>query len=229
MIIPALVLISSFLFLFGFFNFNFPNSTKKVLVQLKKPFASSPVSPLFHDSPSVSTARNPMRVADGLKQVFDTFDKNGDGFITRQELQESLRNIGMFVPAKEVEEIVESLDSNRDGLIDLGEFKGLFELVKKGDKEEGKGVEDQDEDEEGDLKEAFDVFDGDKDGLITVEELGLVLSSMGLINEGSKREEDCREMIRKVDVDGDGMVNFDEFKKMMMRGGFGGSSLVHAF
>jgi len=234
MIIPALVLISSFLFLFGVFNFNFPKSTKKLLVQLGKPFSSPPVSPLFQDSPSISTPKNPMKRADGLKELFDTFDKNGDGFITRQELQESLRNIGIFVPPKEVQEMVENLDSNRDGLIDLGEFKGLFELLKKGEKEEGKGVEyededeDEDEDEEGDLKEAFDVFDGDRDGLITVEELGLVLSSMGLIKEGSKREEDCREMIRKVDVDGDGMVNFDEFKRMM-RGGFCGSSLVHAF
>lgn len=171
-----------------------------------------------------------MKTVDGLKQIFDMFDKNGDGFITRQELEESLKNIGIFVPAKEVEEMVENLDSNRDGLIDLGEFKGLFELVKGGGeregREEGKGFEIEDEEE--DLKEAFGVFDGDKDGLITIEELGLVLSSMGLIKEGSKREEDCREMIRKVDVDGDGMVNFDEFKKMM-RGGFGGSTLVHAF
>ncbi|KAL0345276.1 UNVERIFIED_CONTAM: Calmodulin-like protein 2 [Sesamum radiatum] len=69
---------------------------------------------------------------------------------------------------------------------------------------------------DGDLKEAFDVFDGNKDGLITVEELGLVLSSLGF-TEGKKLE-DCKEMIRKVDMDGDGMVNFDEFKKMMRAG-----------
>jgi Ca2+-binding EF-hand superfamily protein len=33
-------------------------------------------------------------------------------------------------------------------------------------------------------------------------------------------------MIRKVDMDGDGMVNFDEFKRMMTRGG---SKLVSVF
>ena len=68
-----------------------------------------------------------------------------------------------------------------------------------------------------DLKEAFDVFDGDRDGLITVEELGMILSSLGL-KEGKKLEA-CKEMIKKVDLDGDGMVNFDEFKRMMKAGG----------
>ncbi|PPD69774.1 hypothetical protein GOBAR_DD33338 [Gossypium barbadense] len=66
-------------------------------------------------------------------------------------------------------------------------------------------------------------FDEDKDGLITVEELGSVLCSLGL-KEGDKIE-DCKAMIRKVDIDGDGMVNFDEFKTMMKNGG----RLVSAF
>ena len=79
---------------------------------------------------------------------------------------------------------------------------------------EGDGVI---ENEEVDLKEAFDVFDKDNDGLISVEELALVLTSLGL-REGRKIEE-CKEMIKKVDMDGDGMVNFNEFKRMMMNGG----------
>ncbi|CAI0430662.1 unnamed protein product, partial [Linum tenue] len=60
------------------------------------------------------------------------------------------------------------------------------------------------------LRDAFEVFDRDRDGMITVEELGSVLSSLGL-KEG-KRMEACKEMIRRVDADGDGMVNFDEFR-----------------
>ncbi|PPR86695.1 hypothetical protein GOBAR_AA33995 [Gossypium barbadense] len=110
-----------------------------------------------------------------LKRVFSTFDKNGDGFITKQELRESLKNIRMFMTESEVEEMVVKLDAN------------------------------------------------DKDGLITVEELGSVLCSLGL-KEGDKIE-DCKAMIRKVDIDGDGMVNFDEFKTMMKNGG----RLVSAF
>ncbi|GAB4832827.1 hypothetical protein Ancab_006842 [Ancistrocladus abbreviatus] len=156
-----------------------------------------------------------------LKQVFDTFDKNGDGFITKQELRESLKNVGFLMDEKEVDDMVERLDFNGDGLVDFSEFCEMSESKKarKGYREKGineeevEDAEEEDEAEEEELKEAFDVFDGDRNGLITVEELGLVLSSLGL--KQGKRVEDCKEMIRKVDIDGDGMINFDEFKKMM--------------
>uniref|UniRef100_A0A2P2Q3P3 Calcium-binding family protein n=1 Tax=Rhizophora mucronata TaxID=61149 RepID=A0A2P2Q3P3_RHIMU len=160
-----------------------------------------------------------------LKSLFATFDKNGDGFITKQELTESLRNIRILLTDKDVEEMVAKVDSNGDGLIDFDEFCVLCEAIGGGhyrDQDlgqmmswgDGKGSGVVEGDGERDLMEAFDVFDVDKDGLISVEELNLVMSSLGL-KEG-KRMEDCIEMIRKVDVDGDGMVNFDEFKRMMM-------------
>ncbi|KAI3920397.1 hypothetical protein MKX01_000736 [Papaver californicum] len=156
-----------------------------------------------------------------LERVFATFDKNGDGFITKQELGESLKNIGLFSDEIEVDSMVANLDVNGDGLIDIDEFCELYDSImgkkkkreKLGEEEE---EEDDDDDEEEVMKEAFDVFDGDKDGLISVEELGIVLKSLGL-KQGMKVEE-CKEMIRKVDMDGDGMVSFDEFKLMMRSG-----------
>ncbi|KAJ6941403.1 hypothetical protein NC651_007245 [Populus alba x Populus x berolinensis] len=68
------------------------------------------------------------------------------------------------------------------------------------------------------MREAFNVFDQNGDGFITVEELKSVLSSLGL--KQGRTLEDCKRMIKKVDVDGDGMVNFREFKQMMKGGGF---------
>ncbi|XP_004508466.1 calmodulin-like protein 3 [Cicer arietinum] len=156
-----------------------------------------------------------------LKKVFSTFDKNGDGFITKQELKESLRNMSILMMDKEIDDIVVKFDSNGDGLIDFDEFCLLIsESMGGGVREEKEGVNSEEgelEEFEVDLKEAFDVFDKDKDGKISVEELALILGSLGL-REGKKIEE-CKEMIRKVDTDGDGMVNFNEFKRMMMKGG----------
>ncbi|KAG9456734.1 hypothetical protein H6P81_001242 [Aristolochia fimbriata] len=140
-----------------------------------------------------------------LEMVFATFDKNGDGSITKRELQESLENLGLFVTKKQISTMVGKFDSNQDGLIDFEEFCALYESMVKREEtgEEGKELDD--------LKEAFDVFDENGDGLITADELGLVMASLGL-NRGA---EDCKNMIKKVDKDGDGKVNFEEFKLMM--------------
>jgi calcium-binding protein CML len=83
-------------------------------------------------------------------------------------------------------------------------------------------MDDKDE-EEDDIKEAFNVFDQNGDGFISGEELSAVLSSLGL--KHGKTLEDCKNMIKKVDVDGDGMVNFKEFKQMMKAGAFAADSL----
>ncbi|XP_075475251.1 putative calcium-binding protein CML46 [Primulina tabacum] len=63
------------------------------------------------------------------------------------------------------------------------------------------------------VKEAFDVFDKNKDGFIEAWELWKVLCDLGL-DEGSKME-DCRRMIGAFDENGDGMIDFDEFVKFM--------------
>ncbi|KAK9071360.1 hypothetical protein SSX86_009928 [Deinandra increscens subsp. villosa] len=149
-----------------------------------------------------------------LRSVFATFDKNKDGFITKQELCDSLNNIGISTSKKDVMEMVERVDANGDGLIDFDEFCELFESMMN--REDGSKIDGNLDHGDSDLRNAFDVFDGDKNGLISVEELGLVLDSLGF-KEGKKLE-DCKKMISKVDTDGDGMINFHEFKNMMKSG-----------
>ncbi|GAA0162451.1 calmodulin-related [Lithospermum erythrorhizon] len=141
-----------------------------------------------------------------LQRVFQMFDRNGDGKVTRKELSDSLGNLGIDIPENEVIQMMEKIDTKGDGYIDMEEFGVLYQTI----------VGERDEEE--DTKEAFNVFDQNRDGFITVEELRSVLSSLGLRQEMSL--EDCRRMIKKVDVDGDEMVDYKEFKQMMKRGGF---------
>lgn len=98
--------------------------------------------------------------------------------------------------------MIREVDADGDGFIDLQEF---IELNTK-----DVGYEEVLEN----LRDAFKVFDIDKNGSITAEELQNVLGSLG--EESTMAE--CRKMISGVDVDGDGMISFDEFKVMMMRG-----------
>ncbi|KAL5560211.1 hypothetical protein UlMin_036422 [Ulmus minor] len=77
-------------------------------------------------------------------------------------------------------------------------------------------------DEEEDMWEAFNVFDQNRDGSITVEELRLVLAFLGL--KQGRTIEARKRMTKKVDVDSDGMVNFKGFKQMMESDSFAGLS-----
>ncbi|KAL5974252.1 hypothetical protein ACLOJK_030916 [Asimina triloba] len=208
-----MLVLFSFLFIIcGLVNSLFYFSPAKFLAWifslLPKSHPPLPPPPQPHMGPS----KNPNKAE--LQMIFSTFDRNGDGFITKQELEESLENLGLFSSDEQLAAMIDRFDSNRDGLIDLQEFCQLYESMDQGrqDPERRDGAAGDD-----DLKEAFDVFDENGDGLISAEELRLVLSSLGLKKPGMGLAE-CRKMIAKVDVDGDGKVNFEEFKRMMSSG-----------
>ncbi|XP_061989715.1 probable calcium-binding protein CML46 [Rosa rugosa] len=63
------------------------------------------------------------------------------------------------------------------------------------------------------VKEAFDVFDENRDGLIGAADLQRVLCNLGL--KGKFGLEECQRMIKAVDMNQDGLVDFEEFVKHM--------------
>ena len=63
------------------------------------------------------------------------------------------------------------------------------------------------------FKEAFSLFDKDKDGTITSRELGTVMRSLGQ----NPTEAELRDMVKEVDADGNGTIDFSEFLTMMAR------------
>lgn len=152
-----------------------------------------------------------------LTRVFELFDKDGDGRITREEMEESLRKLGMPVPADELASMIARIDANGDGCVDVEEFGELYRAIMAGDGREKKADDDKEEGEDEDMREAFRVFDANGDGYITVDELGAVLASLGL--KQGRTAEECRRMIGRVDRDGDGRVDFQEFSQMMRAGG----------
>jgi calmodulin len=62
-------------------------------------------------------------------------------------------------------------------------------------------------------KDAFEMFDKDKDGTITAKELANVMRSLNQ----EPTEQELNEMINEVDVDGNGRIDFDEFVSLMNR------------
>ncbi|PHU27241.1 Calcium-binding allergen Ole e 8 [Capsicum chinense] len=153
-------------------------------------------TPSDSKKPTVSAAE-----MDEVEKVFRKFDANGDGKISLSELGAILNALGSKTSLDEVKRIMLEVDTDGDGFIDLQEF-AAFHCPAGGGESDSK-----------ELREAFDLYDKDKNGKITAAELHSVMKSLG--EKCSLK--DCRRMISKVDVDGDGCVNFEEFKKMMSR------------
>lgn len=142
-------------------------------------------------------------VSEDIKKVFNRFDSNGDGKISAAELVHVMKAIGSDTSDEEVGQMMTNLDTDKDGYISFQEFVG-FCKANAGD-EDGAMKE---------LHEAFELYDLNKNGLISAAELHQILTRLG----ESCTPEDCVNMIKSVDSDGDGFVNFEEFKKMMAKG-----------
>jgi calcium-binding protein CML len=142
---------------------------------------------------------------DEVKKIFNKFDKNGDGKISCNELKDILHALGSRTSSDEVQRIMSEIDKDGDGVISLDEFTDFHLAGSSSDDSLSYTRE---------LRDAFDLYDLDKNGLISAGELHAVLKRLGekctLV--------DCSKMISAVDVDGDAHVNFEEFKNMMKRG-----------
>ena len=115
-----------------------------------------------------------------LERVFEMFDQNGDGHITKKELNDSLKKLGISVSEKELGLMIEKIDVNADGRVDMEEFRALYHTL----------MEEREEEKEQDMKEAFNVFDRNGDGFISADELKSVLASLGL--KQGRTAEDCK-------------------------------------
>jgi calmodulin len=69
------------------------------------------------------------------------------------------------------------------------------------------------EDKITEFKEAFEIFDKDKDGFITIKELGEIMRNLGQ----NPSDADLQDMINEVDIDGNGNIDFKEFLGLMAR------------
>ncbi|KAL2342346.1 hypothetical protein Fmac_003631 [Flemingia macrophylla] len=135
---------------------------------------------------------------DEMKRVFSRFDANGDGKISVTELDNVLRTLGSGVPPEDLQGVMDDLDTDHDGFINFSEFAAFC----RSDTADGGDTE---------LRDAFNLYDQDKNGLISATELYQVLNRLGM----KCSVDECHNMIKSVDSDGDGNVNFPEFKRMM--------------
>ncbi|XWS37583.1 hypothetical protein CRYUN_Cryun19dG0057200 [Craigia yunnanensis] len=136
---------------------------------------------------------------DQLQRVFNQFDANKDGKISVTELGDVMKALGSTYTEEELKRVMEDIDTDKDGFVNQYEFSSLC-------RSSSDAITAASE-----LRDAFDLYDQDKNGLISTNELHRVLNRLGM----KCSVDDCVRMIKSVDSDGDGNVNFEEFEKMM--------------
>eukprot|EP00164_Ancoracysta_twista_P003934 GFYU01005273.1.p1 GENE.GFYU01005273.1~~GFYU01005273.1.p1 ORF type:complete len:456 (-),score=111.90 GFYU01005273.1:753-2120(-) len=129
-----------------------------------------------------------------LREVFNTLDQDGDGFIDANELRIGLQKLAIPCNPKIVEEMVYRMDKNQDGKIDFEEFKNF--AVKR----------------ESELFIVFQSLDATGDSVLSGREIRQGLTQLGY----SVSNEDVRKLMYLMDKDKSNNVDFDEFRNFLL-------------
>nr|XP_043610428.1 probable calcium-binding protein CML36 [Erigeron canadensis] len=143
----------------------------------------------------------------GLLDAFCIIDTDKDGRITRSDLEAFLIRINGSGSEQEVKLMIDDIgiDPN-DGNISLKEFNNVISSAF--------GLDESNDNNNEDIKGAFEFFDTDKDGMISADELFCVFKML-FGDFITTTLDDCKRMISSVDKKGDGFVCFEDFVFMM--------------
>ena len=126
------------------------------------------------------------------KTIFDRIDEDGSGELDQDELRELCEQLGREMSETELQKAMLQMDSDGGGTIGFEEFTVWFKALAEGDNM---------------LREVFDAVDMDGGGVLDRDEVGEVMTQLGL----EVSDDELDDILRKMDEDGSGEVEFEEF------------------
>ncbi|KAL0487636.1 calmodulin [Acrasis kona] len=135
------------------------------------------------------------------KEAFSLLDKDNSGFVSTKDLDTVLRAIGMDLTSRQIQDLVDAGGSAERGGIT---FQGFLDQLEKLH---------TNEEVENTIREAFKIYDLDKDQLLSAQDIKHVFNALG----ERLSEEQINELIRKVDLDNDNKITCDEFAILLLK------------
>ena len=138
-----------------------------------------------------------------LKEVFDTFDYNGNGILSPNDVRNALMSYGYDANKETVYDIIAEFDEDESGGLSFKEFLRMItgslannnkKIVKKNE-----------------IERVFRKYDPKNKGFIDLECLKKMVNEFGEEIE----EADLKEIIKKIDSNQDGKISYDDFYRVM--------------
>ena len=140
----------------------------------------------------------PKEVLSEYKEIFDSYDINKNGKFERKEMKIILKKLGKNGIQEEIDEIWRAMNKiESDSTIsfdDFIEFINRFNLTKNSMSTD-------------DIINAFEIFDRNHDGTISINEFKHILMDLGQ----KLSEEEVEEIFQDIDFNEDGKINYREF------------------
>eukprot|EP00931_Biecheleriopsis_adriatica_P061847 TRINITY_DN37206_c0_g1_i1.p1 TRINITY_DN37206_c0_g1~~TRINITY_DN37206_c0_g1_i1.p1 ORF type:complete len:1109 (+),score=258.33 TRINITY_DN37206_c0_g1_i1:58-3327(+) len=133
---------------------------------------------------------------------FIEFDESGDGQLDKDEIRQLLRSMGYTPLRSTIKDLIDAVDEDGGGTIDIEEFLDVMEYFKKWLGFTAKQA--------AELQKAFNKYKNDEGEVTSLQVLDL-LRSLGEQVKMSK----VHVLVAKVDVDGTNSLDFKEFLRLM--------------
>jgi len=132
-------------------------------------------------------------------RLFTMFDKDENRSLDLEEFTEVMKALGLGRTDKEAEMLLQEVDIDGNGTIELVEFLDLLELI------------DSEMSDEDRILCCVRAFDDKAQGFLTLADLGKAFARMG----HHLTPQEVREFMSAADTDGDGNVTYSEFARLV--------------